>query len=358
MNLYVILGVRREATVDDIKRAYRRLARKFHPDINPGDRAAAQRFREIADAYNVLVDPDRRRAYDEGDVVLEVADTSYEFKGFDFSGDSESGRTATFSELFGDAFRAPVRLAPERGADLHDTVTLSFEDAIRGTRRSLTLTRLERCGSCHGRGLLPGPPGACPACDGQGVVRGGRGHMVFSRACPLCGGAGAVQYRSCAACGGEGVGVRTDSLAVDLPPGLTDGSVVSVPGHGHAGRRGGPPGDLRLTVAVDAHPYFRRDGDDVFVEVPVAIHEAALGARIDVPSPDGPVRMRIPPGTAGGQSFRLRERGVLSPRTGRRGDLVVNLRLVLPSVIDERSKELLRQFGEHNTENVRASLGV
>ena len=358
MNLYVILGVRREATLDDIKRAYRRLARKFHPDINPGDRAAAQRFREIAEAYNVLVDPDRRRAYDEGQVTIQVTETSYEFKGFDFTADDVGGPAATFSELFGDAFRQPVRLTPERGADVHEGVTLSFEDAIRGTRRSVTLTRLERCGPCHGHGVLPGPPGPCPACDGQGVVRGGRGHMVFSRTCPGCGGAGVVQHRACAACGGEGVGVRTDSVAIDLPPGLVDGVVVSVPGQGHAGRRGGPPGDLRLTVAVDAHPFFRRVGDDVHVEVPVAIHEAALGARIDVPSPDGPVRLRVPPGTAAGQSFRLSERGVPSARTGRRGDLVVTLKLVLPRIIDERSKELLRQFGDLNTENVRAALGV
>jgi DnaJ-class molecular chaperone len=147
-------------------------------------------------------------------------------------------------------------------------------------------------------------------------------------------------------------------VAVELPAGLSAGALVSVPGHGHAGRRGGPPGDLRLTVTVEPHAFFRREGDDVFVDVPVAIHEAALGARIDVPSPGGPVRLRIPPGTAAGQSFRLSERGALSPRTGKRGDLVVNLQVVLPKVIDERSKELLRQFGELNTENVRAGLGV
>jgi molecular chaperone DnaJ len=358
MNLYLVLGVRREASVGDIKRAYRRLARKFHPDINPGDRAAAMRFHEIAEAYNVLVDPERRRAYDDGHVVVEVTETSYEFKGFDFTGETETGRPATFSELFGDALRGPVRLAPERGADLHESVVVAFEDAVRGTRRSLTLTRLERCGPCHGRGLVPGPPGSCPACDGHGVVHGGRGHMVFSRACPLCGGAGVLQHRACSACGGEGVGVRTDAVAVELPSGLTDGAVVSVPGQGHAGRRGGPPGDLRLTVSVEPHPFFRREGDDLCVDVPVAIHEAALGARIEVPSLDGPVRLRVPPGTAAGQSFRLRDRGVPSPRTGRRGDLVVNLRIVLPRVIDERSKELLRQFGELNTENVRAGLGV
>jgi molecular chaperone DnaJ len=358
MNLYLVLGVRREATTDDIKRAYRRLARKFHPDVNPGDRAAAQRFRQIAEAYDVLIDPDRRRAYDEGQVVLDVAETSFEFKGFDFGIEADGHRAATFSELFGDVLRGPARLAPERGADLHERVTLAFEDAIRGTRRSLTLTRLERCAPCRGHGVLAGPPGPCAACEGQGVVRGGRGHMVFSRTCPACGGAGVVRHRCCAACGGEGVGVRTDTVAVDLPPGLTDGTLVSVPGQGHAGRSGWQPGDLQLTVAVDPHPFYRREGDDVLVEVPVAVHEAALGARIDVPSPDGPVRLRVPPGTAAGQSFRLRERGVPSPVTGRRGDLVVSVRIVLPKVIDERSKELLRQFGEINTENVRAGLGV
>ena len=357
MNLYVILGVRRESSIDDIKRAYRRLARKFHPDINPGDRAAVQRFREIADAYEVLSDPRRRQEYDTGAIVTDLGGGSFEFKGFDFTLEGEAGHPATFSELFADALHGPASLSPERGADVQEQVRLSFEDAVRGTQCSLALTRLERCGPCHGRGVMPGPAGPCATCEGTGAVRGGRGHMVFSRPCPACRGAGAVRYRFCAACGGEGVGVRTDVVTVDLPPGLASGTIVSVPGQGHAGRRGGVAGDLRLTIEVEPHPCFRREGDDVVLEVPVAVHEAALGARIDVPSLEGPVRLRVPPGTAAGQSFRFRERGVMGP-SGKRGDLVVTIRIVLPRIIDERSKELLREFGEINTENVRAGLGL
>jgi molecular chaperone DnaJ len=358
MNLYVILGVRREATVGDIKRAYRRLARKYHPDVNPGDSVSARLFREITDAYDVLSDARRRQAYDAGvEVSTEVEPSSFEFQGFDFTIEAGGPRASTFSELFADVL-AGARLAPEAGPDLHEQVTLAFEDAIRGTRRSITLTRLERCGPCQGHGRLTGPTGPCPACDGSGAVRGAHGHMMFARRCPSCGGNGAVRHRVCDACGGEGVGPRTDTIAVELPAGLTDGALVSVPGQGHAGRRGGPPGDLRVSIAVEPHRFFRRVGDDLHVDVPVAIHEAVLGARIDVPTLEGPARLRVPPGTAAGQMFRLRERGVPSPRTGRRGDLVVTVRLVLPRVVDERSKELLRQFGELHQENVRADLGV
>jgi molecular chaperone DnaJ len=358
MDFYVILGVRQGASLDDIKRAYRRLARKFHPDINPGDRAAAQRFREIAEAYEVLSDEGRRQAYDSGRLAPRVTvEASFEFQGFDFSRPVEGNRAATFSDLFADALHAAAR-APERGADLHETVALSFEEAARGVRRALTLTRLERCAPCRGAGVLPAAPQPCAMCEGTGQVRGARGHMVFSRQCQACGGAGHVRHRTCEACGGEGVGVHSGPVVVDLPPGLADGAVASLPGQGHAGRRGGPPGDLRLSIAVTPHRFFRRAGDDVLVEVPIAIHEAALGARIEVPAVDGPARLRIPPGTQGGQVFRLRERGAPSPRSGHRGDLVVTVRLVLPRLIDERSKELLRQFGELNTDNVRADLGV
>lgn len=358
MNFYVILGVRQQASLDDIKRAYRRLARKFHPDINPGDRAAAQRYREIAEAYEVLSDQARRQAYDSGRLAAVAAvETSFEFQGFDFSRPVEGSRAATFSDLFADALHG-ARHAPERGADLHESVTVSFEEAVAGTRRTLSLTRLERCAPCHGAGVLTGQPAPCAVCDGTGQVRGARGHMVFSRQCPACGGAGQVRHRTCGACGGEGVGVHGGPVPVQLPAGLTEGAVLTVPGQGHAGRRGGPPGDLRVSVSVAPHPFFRRDGDDVLVEVPIAIHEAALGARIDVPAVGGPAKLRIPPGTQGGQVFRLRERGAPSPRTGRRGDLVVTVRLALPAPLDERSRELLRQFGELNPVNLRADLGV
>jgi molecular chaperone DnaJ len=182
--------------------------------------------------------------------------------------------------------------------------------------------------------------------------------MVFTRVCAACGGDGVVRYRPCTACGGEGVGVHGDAVPVDLPAGLDSGAVVSVAGQGHAGRRGGPPGDLRVSVTVAPHRYYRRDGEDLYLEVPVSVQEAALGARIDVPTLDGPARMRIPPGTQSGQTFRLRDRGLRPPRGGPRGDQVVTVRIVLPKVMDERSKELLREFGRLNPDNVREELGV
>lgn len=362
MNLYIVLGVDRDASVEEVKRAYRRLARKYHPDINPGDRAAAALFRRIADAYETLSDPDRRRQYDLlGDLPSAAADEpALEFEGFDFSVRPDARQASTFSELFADALRSERegRRGPERGADLHVTVTFGFEEALRGARRPVTLTRLERCGPCRGAGYLQGPESTCPRCDGVGQVRLARGHMVFARVCSGCRGRGHVRHVVCAACGGEGVGVRTEVLTIDTPAGIGEGNQFTVPGEGHAGRRGGEPGDLRVTVAIEPHPFFRRDGDDVLVEVPVGIHEAALGARIDVPTPDGPVRLKVPPGTQSGQVFRVQGRGAPSLRGGGRGDLVVSIRLVLPKVLDERSKELMREFGARQPDNVRAHLGV
>jgi molecular chaperone DnaJ len=358
MSFYVILGVRREASVGDIKRAYRRLARRFHPDINPGDRAAAQRFREIAEAYEVLSDPLRRQAYDAGQTgPAQPADPTFAFAGFDFTDAAEGHRASTFGDLFGDVLRA-ARVSAERGADLHETIALDFDEAVRGTRRAVRVTRLERCAPCRGRGVLAGAPGPCPVCDGRGEVRGARGHMVFARRCAACGGAGQLTQRTCGACGGEGLGVHSGTVTIDLPAGLADGASVSVPGQGHAGRRGGAAGDLFLTVSVRPHRFFGRVGDDLHLEVPLAVHEAALGARIDVPTLEGPVRLRVPPGTQAGQVFRLPGAGIRSPRTGVAGDLVVTVRLVLPATLDERSKELLRQFGDLNAGNVRADLGV
>jgi molecular chaperone DnaJ len=360
MNFYVILGLRREATPEEIRRAYRRLARKYHPGVNPGDRAAAEYFRLVTEAYDTLADPERRRLYDvqKEPATPEVA-SRFEFAGFDFSVRIDGQQASTFGELFADVLPgAPLPARAERGADLHVAIVLDFEEAARGTERSVTVTRLERCAPCGGRGALGGPEASCRVCDGTGQLRGVRGHMVFSRVCTSCGGSGTVHYRVCAACGGEGVGVHSDVVPVRIPAGVAEGAQFSVGGQGHAGRRGGAPGDLRVSVTVRPHAFFKRSGDDLLVEVPVAVHEAALGARIDVPSLEGPARLRIPPGTQSGQTFRLRERGVSSQRAGRRGDLVVTVRLVLPRVLDDRSRELLHEFGKLNTENVRKELGV
>jgi molecular chaperone DnaJ len=358
MDLYVILGLARGATLGDIKRAYRRLARRHHPDINPGDRLAAAHFRQIAEAYETLSDPDRRRRYDATGRLPEAAEaTTYGFEGFDFSVSVSGSAAPTFGDLFADVFqqREAKRQegGAERGADLHHTITLAFEDAMRGGQRQLTVTRQERCPTCHGAGALRVAETRCSHCHGSGTVKSARGHMVFSRPCAHCGGSGRLQQSRCPACGGQRTEMRTETLAVNLPPGLTDGARVRVPGKGHVGLDGAESGDLYISVRVEPHPLFRLDGDELHITVPLAVHEAALGAKIQVPSLDGSARLRVPPGTQSGQRFRLRERGIPSPDGQRRGDLVVEIRLVLPKVLDERSKELLREFGRINNEDVR-----
>jgi molecular chaperone DnaJ len=357
LDLYIVLGIDRAASLAEVKRAYRRLARRFHPDVNPGDDVAAVRFREIAQAYEVLGDPERRRRYD--DVGLEAqlhAAPSAGFEGFDFSAAVHAVGQSTFGDLFADVLRGVERmgLGPERGADLHAGLTIGFAQAMSGGEHRLALMRQESCGRCAGTGRASAAASRCPACEGQGVTRSARGHMIFSRPCARCGGSGLRSPQGCSACGGLGRVARGDRVTVPVPPGVADGARLRVPGRGNAGRFGGPPGDVYVTVAVEPHPLFRREGDDLHLVVPVAVHEAALGARIRIPSLEGTARLRVPPGTQSGQRIRLRGRGAPAARDGRRGDLVAEVRVTLPRMLDERSKELLRQFGEHNgAENVR-----
>jgi molecular chaperone DnaJ len=359
MDLYVVLGLAHGATESDIKRAYRRLARRFHPDINPGDRVAEARFRQILEAYETLIDPDRRSRYDSGD----PADSSAQrrasgFEGFDFSVRGVD-HSATFGDLFAEVLtdRGTQRLSPEQGADLHLDLHLGFEEALAGSAAAITVNRRETCRSCAGTGRTRMSTGSCQICQASGAVRSVRGHMVFSRSCPACGGSGQQRPRPCEPCGGIGQETRAETVQVRIPAGVSDGDRVRVPGKGNAGLRGGPPGDLYVTTVVAPHPMFRREGDDVHMVLPIAVHEAALGARLEIPSPDGTARLRVPPGTQSGHRFRLRERGAPSRRDGRRGDLIVEVRLMLPKLLDERSKELLREFGRINGENVRDAQG-
>ena len=358
MDLYVVLGLRQGATEPEIRRAYRRLARRFHPDINPGDRMAETRFKEILEAYETLTDPDRRSRHESGAGSAEPGDRRTSgFEGFDFS-----ARGADYSTTFGDLFAEVLtdrdtRAAPARGADLHHEVRLGFEEAFAGAMRPVTVTRRQTCRICAGTGRTRVKPGACRVCEGTGTVRAVRGHMVFSRGCPGCGGSGRQRPEPCQPCGGLGQETRSEAVQVRIPAGISDGDRVRVEGAGNAGVRGGPPGDMYITAHVAPHPVFRREGDDVHMVLPIAVHEAALGARIEVPTLDGSARLRVPPGTQSGQRFRFRERGAASMRDGRRGDFVVEVRLMLPKLIDERSKELLREFGRINGENVREQLG-
>jgi molecular chaperone DnaJ len=322
---------------------------------------ASAHFRQIAEAYETLIDPDRRRRYDTtGAMAAAGGSSTFGFEGFDFSVSVHGADASTFGDLFADIFqqRGTRRDDPaaDRGADLHHTITLGFEAAMQGGERTITVTRQERCHTCRGAGRLHVAETRCPACHGSGAVKSARGHMVFSKPCVRCGGTGSVRQSTCPTCGGDQVEMRSEPLVLNVPAGLADGAHLRIAGRGHAGRNGAPPGDLYITVRVQPHPVFRRDGDDLHLTVPIAIHEAALGAKIEVPSLEGTARLRVPPGTQSGQRFRLRERGVPSPRDGRRGDLVVEVKLVLPRMIDERSKELLREFGRINGDDVRTEL--
>lgn len=361
MDFYQTLGLEPGASTADIKRAYRRLARKYHPGINPGDRAAQSMFERVTEAYETLVDPDRRRQYDEaGGRAAVSGGAAFEFAGFDFSFAARGTQAATFTELFAEVLHPPLQAqggAAERGADLHAALTVAFDEAIFGAERQVVVTRQVTCAACGGGGHVRTPEARCSTCQGAGAVRWARGHMVFSKPCTACGGSGRLRLQRCGVCAGQGRAVRTEAVSVSIPPGVPDGARLRLAERGHAGRQGGTPGDLYVDVRIQPHPVLRRDGDDLHLVAPVAVHEAVLGARIDVPSLDGPVKVTVRPGTQAGQRIRVVERGVPRPGGGR-GDLVVEVRLVLPSVVDERSRELMREFGRLNSENVRRDLHV
>lgn len=350
MDLYSLLGLAPGATPADIKRAYRRLSRRYHPDVNPGDRAAESLYRRISEAYETLVDPDRRRSYDSSGVKApeREGESTFEFTGFDFSAGAHGPQAATFTELFAEMLHpqpAADTGRPQPGADIHAAVTVPFEDAMRGGERQVVVTRQDICGACRGTGAVRTPEGRCAPCHGSGKVRWARGHMVFTKSCAACDGTGRQRSQRCAACTGHGLHVRSEAVSVAIPAGVHEGTRLRIPDVGHAGRRGARNGDLYVTVHVQPHPVFRRQGDDLCIVLPIGVHDAVLGTRADVPTLDGSVKLRIPPGTQAGQRFRLRERGAPTA-SGGRGDLIVEVRIVLPQVVDERGKELMREFGK------------
>lgn len=361
MDLYSLLGVTRAASSAEIERAFRRLARRYHPGVNPGDAVAEELYRQLQEAYDVLGDPGRRRDYDRGGQTDdEPGGATVAFEGFDFTAPAEGPVAATFSELFADVFRQAARdkASPTRGVGLEATLELSFKDAVLGGRFPLSIVRQDRCGVCRGDGRVARAPVVCPTCGGRGATRWVRGYMVFTRACDVCGGGGRLTTQPCRACGGVGLQARSEVVNVPVPPGVESGARIAIPGRGHVSAAGGPVGDLYVTVSVAEHPHFRRVGRDLHLTLPVAIHEAVLGARVDVPTLDGPVRLKVPAGTPSGRRLRLRGRGV-PPGPGvdaEAGDLIVDVQIVLPPVQDERSRELLREFGRLNDVDVRAGL--
>jgi molecular chaperone DnaJ len=361
MDYYGVLGLGPGASLAEIKRAYRRLSRRYHPGLNPGDRQAEALFERITEAYETLSDTDRRRRYDTGGAASSagVHSAEFEFAGFDFSFAAHGTDAATFSELFADVLHPPVHDEgrAEPGADLHATLTVTFEESLRGVDRQVVVTRQVPCGACGGAGRIRTPEGRCPHCQATGKVRWARGHMVFAKSCAACSGTGRQRYQRCEVCAAHGRLVRSEPVPVSVPAGVHDGAQLRVAERGHTGLRAGRTGDLYVDVRVSPHPLLRREGDDLFIVVPVAVHEAVLGARIDVPTLDGAVKLKILPGTQGGQRFRMSGRGAPTP-AGTRGDLIVEVKLVLPTVADERSKELMREFGRLNGEDVRRDLHV
>jgi molecular chaperone DnaJ len=359
MDPYSVLGLSRAASTAEIERAYRRLVRRYHPGINPGDHVAAEMYAHVAEAFAILGDAARRHDYDRGG-PLAAEDTveAVAFAGFDFNAPAEGPLAATFSELFADVFQHAAREAttPTRGADVFANVDIPFVDAMRGASVPLSITRQERCPACSGAGRLPGAPRLCPDCQGEGRRRWARGHMVFTKACDRCGGHGQVAADLCRQCQGVGVGPRTEVVTLHLPAGMTDGARVTVPGRGDAGALGGPAGDLYVTVAVTPHPLWQRVGRDLHITLPTAIHEAALGAEVTVPGPSGALTIEIPPASNTGTTIRVPGQGVPASAAEPAGDLVVTLQLTLPPRLDRRSRELLDEFGRRQTFDVREAI--
>ena len=352
---YKVLGVARSATADEIKKAYRRLARRYHPDVNPGDKESEERFKQISEAFEVLSDPKKREVYNRFGHYSEQA-AAGGGSVFDFSNFGAANFRDIFSEIFSNIRTQPnSRKQPTRGADIEYTLAVTFEEAMRGLNTNIEVERSEACSACQGMGETSDGNINCPTCNGTGQ----QSRMIGGTSkCSQCGGSGKTS-RPCDVCRGIGVVPRRETLSIKIPPGVEAGSRVRIAGKGHAGTYGGSSGDLYLVTNVSDHPYFKRRGDNIHCTVPITVPEAALGARIEVPTIDGKAALKIPAGTQSGQKFRLRERGAPSLRAGGvRGDQYVEVKITLPKVISEETKELLHQYARHNAENPRAEMGL
>jgi molecular chaperone DnaJ len=402
---YSILGVKKTASAEEIRKAFRKLARKYHPDVNPGDKKAEEKFKEMSEANDILSDPKKRKIYDQlgfysDNIDPAAAEAAAQggygfrgdprdarrgpqqrgagpvgFEGFDFSdfaggaqrsaggpragAGSGAGGSASwggFRDIFSGMFHGDQQEAgPQPGSDLEYQVNVDFWTAIRGGSLKLQITRQVPCPTCHGTASKGGET-VCPECDGTGQVTQMGGRMKFNIQCPRCGGTGQVQ-QTCPTCNGQGTVARTETAEFRIKPGTRDGQRIRLAGKGNAGIHGGPPGDLYLIVRAGSNPVFTRKVDDIYVTVPVTVAEAALGAKIEVPTIDGRAHLKIPPGTQTGQKLRLRDKGVPSASVeGKRGDQIVEVQIALPKVQDERSKEILREFARLNPEDPRRQL--
>jgi molecular chaperone DnaJ len=366
-DLYAELGVKKTASAEEIKKAYRKLARKYHPDVNPGNRDAEERFKRISFAHDVLSDPAKRTIYDEfGAEGLQAgfdAERARQFKrggaggGFGGPGFEEAGvgGYSSFEDILGDLFGQRGRSAAARGPDLESELEIELLDAVRGTSATISLRKPVPCDSCHGSGA-EGEPTTCPDCQGAGQVRVGPGPVSFNRRCPRCQGTGRVSLRPCPACGGTGTVERAERLRVKIPPGVDDGSRIRLAGKGGAGAGGGPPGDLYIVTRVRPHPLLERRGLDLSLALPVTVGEAMEGATVTVPTPDGDVKLKIPPGSQSGSRLRLRGKGVPAMKGGGRGDMYVVLQVQIPPDGDERVRDAVRVLEESYGRGPRADL--
>lgn len=383
---YNILGIKKDAKADEIKKAYRRLARKYHPDVNPNDKTAEEKFKEVQEAYDVLSDEKKRKVFDRFGYYADNLDPDSPFSGgasagsgsggFDFSGfnfEQGGSTSSSFRDIFSDLFGGggssrssgssarepePPRAMPKKGRDIEIPLALSFEESVTGLTTNITVNRSEQCSRCQGAGDTGGPVVVCTTCNGSGQVQKSGGRLQFSQPCPDCEGTGR-RRTPCSLCNGKGVTPKTEQVKIRIPAGVDTGSRVRIPKKGHGGRLGAEPGDLFIITNVGKHPHFTRKGDNIYVTVPITVSEAALGAKIEVPTVEGKAQLKIPAGTQSGQKFRLRERGIPSLRNPQlRGDQFIEVQITLPRIISEETKEILRQFEKANPENPRRVMGL
>jgi len=383
---YGTLGIKKNASEEEIRKAFRKLARKYHPDVNPNDKKAEEKFKELSEANDVLSDPKKRKIYDQlgfySDNIDPAAAAAYargggfgggsqgrqqgmpfDFGGFDFSdavggaGGQGKGFRDIFSSIFGagGGRGAAVDDEPETGSDLEYQVNIGFWDAIRGTVMRLDISRQAACSNCNGQGSV-GPVGTCPECGGSGQITQNSGRMKFNTTCPRCHGTGKAR-NLCTVCHGATVVSRTEPLEVRIKAGTRDGQRIRLAGKGNAGTHGAPAGDLFIIIRAGEHPVFQRDADDIYVTVPVSAMEAALGAKIEVPTVDGRSQLRVPPGTQSGQKLRLRDKGVPSAtREGMRGDQIVEVKITVPEARDLKVRELWQELQKLTPEDPRQEL--